>query len=210
VKPPRTDRPDGASFYPPREDTALLLPFARVPPGTDVLEIGTGSGVLALAAARSGGRVVATDLHRPALLRLRRLAAAESLPVTPVRTDLARGLGSFDRILANPPYLPTLPSERDPDPGHNLALDGGPDGLAVTRPLVRALPDHLRAGGHAYLVVSSLQDADRLARLRTGWAVHGRVDDVDERRFEGETLTVWRLARTARPPPWTRGASPRR
>ena len=192
----RTVPEDGRGVYPPREDTFLLLPFARVAPGVAVLEIGTGSGLLALEAARSGGRVVATDLNRAALTRLRRLATAESLPVTPVRTDLARGLGAFDRVLANPPYLPTRPEERDPDPAHNLALDGGPDGLRVTRRLVAELPVHLRPRGEAYLVVSSRQDPDGLARIRAVWSGHGRVDEAAERRLEGETLRVWRLARS--------------
>lgn len=196
----RTAKENGTAFYPPREDTFLLLPFARVGPGVAVLEIGTGSGLLALEAARSGGRVVATDLNRTALGRLRRLATAESLSVSPVRTDLARGLGAFDRVLANPPYLPTRPEERDPDRAHNLALDGGPDGLGVTRRLVADLPEHLRAGGEAYLLVSSVQDTDGLARLWTGWSRHGPADVVAERRLEGETLRVWRLTRSGTDP----------
>ena len=102
-------RAPDAPVYPPREDTRLLLPFAEVPRGTLLLEVGTGSGLVALAAARRGARVVATDLNPHALRRLRARAREEGVDLALVRTDLAHGLGRFDRILANPPYLPTRP-----------------------------------------------------------------------------------------------------
>src|SRR5271170_5113016 len=94
-----------AAVYPVREDTRLLLPFTLVAAGTAFLEIGTGTGYLALAAARRGARVVATDRNPHALRALSVTARAEHLDLVAVRTDLARGLGRFDRIVANPPYL---------------------------------------------------------------------------------------------------------
>jgi methylase of polypeptide subunit release factors len=125
-----------------------------------------------------------------------------------VRTDLARGLGRFDRIVANPPYLPTRPEERDPDRWQNLALDGGPDGCRVTGRLVEELERHLSPGGEAFVLVSSRQDPDALARIRSGWASHGGSVEVvaaewvrstgdllvcAHRELEGERLEVWRL-----------------
>jgi len=194
----RAGRPghsDGeAAVYPPREDTQLLLPFAEVPPNTLLLEVGAGTGLAALTAARRGARVVATDLNPHALRLLRRRARAERVDLELVRTDLARGLGRFDRLLANPPYLPTRPEERDRDRWHNLAVDGGPDGCRVTARLVEELDQHLTAGATAFVVVSSLQDADSLARIRTDWEARGGSTEVaDSRILEGERLDVWRL-----------------
>lgn len=181
-------------IYPPREDSFLLLPFAAVEAGTSLLEVGAGAGVAALAAARRGARVVATDLNLEALRRLRAVAHAEHLVLRVVRTDLAEGLGRFDRVLSNPPYLPTRPEDRDPDRWTNLALDGGPDGCRVLGRLLACLPDHLVSGGHAYVVGSSLQEGPGLAALEAEWQRRGGTQEVvAERLLEGERLVVWRF-----------------
>jgi len=185
---------EGLEVYPPREDSFLLLPFARVPPGTTVAEVGAGAGIASLAAARAGGRVVATDRNPMALRRLGSAARSQGLELAVVRTDLLRGLGRFDRVLANPPYLPTRPDERDLDRGTNLALDGGPDGCRVLARLLRELPDHLETGGTAFVVVSSVQDPTALGSILAGWnRAGGRHDVVASRALEGERLDVVRF-----------------
>jgi len=190
----RSYRDERQAVYPPREDTLLLLPFAQVAAGTRFLEVGTGAGWAALAAARCGARVVATDLNPHALRALREQARAQRLDVELVRTDLARGLGRFDRVIANPPYLPTRPEERDPDRWHNLALDGGPDGCRVTARLVGELDRHLAPAGEAFVLASSRQDPDGLERVRSGWIrAGGTVELASSRELEGERLEVWRL-----------------
>jgi release factor glutamine methyltransferase len=214
---PPADRTGRRSpVYPAREDTVLLAEAARQLGGRTVLELGSGAGDVALAAARAGARrVVATDLNAAALRELRRRARGEGLDVEGVRTDLARGLGRFDRILANPPYLPTRPCERDPDRWINLALDGGPDGCRVLARILATAPAHLTAGGSALVLVSSLQRRTRRRSLRERWrARQGPVRTVARRRLEGERLEIWELRlgrasraarRTVRPARGTRG-----
>lgn len=189
-----------SSVYPAREDTLLLVPFARAGPGRTVLDLGTGNGRLALEAARSGSRVVATDLNPHALRALRARAGPALGRLELVRTDLARGLGRFDRVLANPPYLPTSAGERDPDRWTNLALDGGPDGCRVLRRILRALPAHLRPRGAAYVLVSSVQRPGPLGRAVATWRARGgTVRRVARRDLEGEVLSVLRLGVRPRP-----------
>jgi len=187
------------SVYPARADTFLLLPFAEVSAGTSFLEVGTGGGLVALAAARRGARVVATDRNPHALRRLAAIATAERLDLRLVRTDLARGLGRFDRVVANPPYLPTRTEERDPDRWHNLALDGGPDGCTTTARLVAELGEHLAPGGSAFVLASTLQSAERMAMIWDTWTAQGgSVERCAVREFEGERLEVYRLRPGAR------------
>ena len=188
--------------YLPREDTYLLLPFAQVPAGTLLADVGTGAGLAALSAARHGARVVATDVNPAALRRVREAARAEHLDVEVLRTDLLRGLGRFDRILANPPYLPTRSKERDPDLGTKLALDGGRDGCRVFARLVQALPRHLRAAASAYIVVSTVQTPSRRASILARWVSGGGLYEVAAtRQLEGERLDVLRLWRSGPPVP---------
>jgi release factor glutamine methyltransferase len=187
----RTAERAAAGVYPEREDTLLLLPFARVRAGTTLAEVGAGAGRASLAAARCGARVVATDLNPTALRGLRAEARAEGLDVETVRTDLLSGLGRFARVLANPPYLPTRPEERDPDRWTNLALDGGRDGCRVLARLVDGLTGHLAPGASAFVVVSSLQDPRSRAAILARWEARGgRQEVVASRDLEGERLEV--------------------
>jgi release factor glutamine methyltransferase len=212
--------PPRSSVYPPREDTELLRPFATGPGGSWLLDLGTGNGALALFAARGGLRVVATDLNRSALTELAATARREGLPILAVRTHLADGVRPVDRLVSNPPYLPTPPGGEDPDPWTDVALNGGPDGCRVTARIVRRIPSQLCRGGRAYVLVSSLQSQARLDAMRAAFRSRGgRVRRVAERRLEGESLEVWELTpvlgvnrreprRTVRPHRGTDGRRP--
>src|ERR1700691_2538982 len=96
-------RESTSAVYPVREDTLLLLPFAAVDAGTSFLEVGAGAGTLALAAARRGARVTATDLNPHAVRRLAAIARREGLDLVDLARDLVNTVGRFERHLANPP-----------------------------------------------------------------------------------------------------------
>jgi release factor glutamine methyltransferase len=175
--------------YQPEDDTFLLLRAAlrEVRPTDRVLEVGTGSGRVAVGIAEMGARVVGTDINPHAVL------AARSCGVEAVRTDLAVGLaGPFDLIVFNPPYLPTAPDDRIDD-WLEYALDGGPDGRQVIERFVRDLGRVLAPYGRLLLLVSSLTDLDA---VREFLGSHGFISFVvDQERHEGETLYVLRVMR---------------
>ncbi|ELS58610.1 HemK2/MTQ2 family protein methyltransferase [Streptomyces viridochromogenes] len=157
--------------YAPQEDTDLLVgalldePLRR---GADVLDVGTGSGALAIEAARRGTRVTAVDVSWRAVCTARLNTWLARLPVrirhgnlfTPVRGQ------SFDLILANPPYVPAPDARRAPH-GAARSWDAGRDGRLVLDRICREAPALLRPGGVLLVVHSGLSCPGRtLASLR--------------------------------------------
>jgi release factor glutamine methyltransferase len=157
--------------YAPQEDTDLLagaLSEEPLAPGADVLDVGTGCGALALAAARRGTRVTAVDVSRRAVCATRWNALRAGLPVRVRRGNLFDPVDgrSFDLILTNPPYVPAPPGDGVPR-GTARAWDGGGDGRLVVDRICREAPALLRPGGVLLMVHSALSDPDRtLAQLR--------------------------------------------
>ena len=160
-------------------------------PGARVLDMGTGSGVCAVAAARLGCDVVAVDVN-PAAVRCARINAL--LHGLEHRIDAREGdlfapvAGQrFDVALFNPPYLRGTP--RRP-------LDRALWADDVVERYAAALPAHLAPGGHALLLLSSRGDeAVFLATFRArGFAVHA----VATHKMPGELLTIYKL--TPSPP----------
>lgn len=125
-----------------------------------VLEVGTGTGCIALSLAgeRPFVRVSATDVSPDAIALAGRNRDALGLdgPVGLFLTDLANGVpgaedAAFDVLVSNPPYIPSpLVEELPAEVGGfepRLALDGGPDGLDVFRRIVALAGTALKPGG---------------------------------------------------------------
>jgi len=143
---------DNEDVYQPAEDTYLLLrvALAEAGPGTLALEIGCGSGFISKELGAKVARLIATDVNPHAV----RAARARGIEV--IRADLFRGIkGKFDLILFNPPYLPTQPKERTGQ-WIDYALDGGESGRQTVDRFIEGLAWHLRPGGRALLLISSL------------------------------------------------------
>ena len=128
-------------------------PSARPP---RVLDLGTGSGCIALSIAHEHPRaeVVATDASEDALAVARANADALGLRVTFLHGDWLEALASderFDVIVSNPPYISPREADALPRDVHEFephsALFAGDDGLADLREIVDQAPRHLRAGG---------------------------------------------------------------
>ena len=158
----------------PRPDTEFVVVEAlaalkgRVDPR--VVDVGTGSGCIALAIAKHHptARLLAIDSSPVALAVAAANAKALGLAerVAFHRGDLLEPVaaeGPFDAIVANPPYIPTdviptlEPGVRDHEP--HAALDGGPDGLRVVARLIATSVGALKPGGHLILEIGSDQEA---------------------------------------------------
>jgi release factor glutamine methyltransferase len=158
----------------PRYDTETLVNEAltRMPRASSVLDIGTGSGCIAvvLAARLPAASVTAVDISAAALTVARRNAERNAVAVEFLQGSLLEPLSGrqFDLIVSNPPYIPSSeiatlqPEVRDFDP--RGALDGGLDGLEIYRRLIPSAVTALTGGGWLLLEVGAGQ-ADAVSRL---------------------------------------------
>lgn len=160
----------------PRPETEqlveLALEMAKEKPAATILDIGTGSGVIALTIALElpSATLHATDLSPDALALAAENAARHALTDRLVfhQADLfPPDDARFDLIIANLPYIPaeeiaSLSPEVRHDPAS--ALDGGADGLDLIRRLIETAPDRLAPGG-ALLLEIGLGQADAVNTL---------------------------------------------
>lgn len=174
----------------PRGDSEVLVEAALAarPAASRVLDCGTGSGALLLAvlANLSAATGIGIDRSQEALAVARGNAEATGLADRAEmrladwdRADWAAGLGQFDLILANPPYVEEAadlaPSVRDFEPA--AALYAGPEGLEAYRVLIPQLPELLAPEGVAVLEIGANQ-ADIVTEIaaKAGFFVELRRD----------------------------------
>ncbi len=162
----------------PRAETELLveLAAARVPKGGTAIDLGTGSGAIAvsLAHTRRDAKISAADVSEPALAIARRNAAAHGVSVHFLHSDwFASVKGLFDVVVSNPPYIaagdPHL-SLGDLRYEPRSALTDGANGMMHIGALIDGAPAHLQPGGWLLMEHGYDQSAATRALLqRAGW-----------------------------------------
>ncbi|MDR3292377.1 MAG: methyltransferase [Methanobrevibacter sp.] len=144
--------------YEPSDDSYLLSENLIIEKDDEVLDIGTGSGIIAISASTLAKSVIATDINYDALKLAEKnikLNKIENIRVCfgnlfqPVKNK------NFDLILFNPPYLPTDKNDILED-NLNYAFDGGIDGMKVINSFLNQVKNHLKCGGRVQMIHSSL------------------------------------------------------
>jgi release factor glutamine methyltransferase len=168
-------RVDGRVLVPrPETETVVEVALGLLTEPARVVDVGTGSGAIALALKRAwpACEVLAVDLSPDAAQVARANAERLGLAVAVLVGDLLQPVAErapLDLIASNPPYVPSgevaaLPAEVRCEP--HLALDGGADGLQVIERLIAAAPPLLAATGALVLEVGAGQAPAVAERLR--------------------------------------------
>jgi HemK-related putative methylase len=158
--------------------------------GKRVADVGTGTGILALAAARAGAaHVLAIDINPKAAQAAAENAAANGLEerVTAVCSDLFSGISSggvFEVILSNPPFFVGEPLDLA-----DRAWHAGP-GYRDIAPLFDQAHERLGPGGSMYVILSSHADPDLFDMMRRAGF---RAQVAAQRSLVIETLIVYEL-----------------
>jgi ribosomal protein L3 glutamine methyltransferase len=167
-----------------------LQPWVEDPDAvTDILDLCTGSGSLAVMAADAfpNAKVDAADISADALQVARRNVDEYHFEdrITLVKSDLFEALKNkrYDVILCNPPYvtdaaMAKLPKEYEHEP--KLALAGGADGMALVKNIVRQARGHLKRGGLLFVEVGDgRSDVERvLGDIPMTWLTTSAGDDM--------------------------------
>lgn len=178
----------------PRPDTesvveAVLERLDLREPPCRVLDLGTGSGAIAISVAeeRPGCEVYASDISEAALAGARENAERAGVSVGLCLADISSSLegltGTVDLLVSNPPYIPTdqirelAPEVQDWDP--RTALDGGADGLWFYRRIFSETPPLLAEGADVVLEVGDGQ-AEAVLEMgrRAGFTPLGTYPDL--------------------------------
>jgi release factor glutamine methyltransferase len=151
------------NVYEPAEDSFLFGENLDVANGAQVLDLGTGCGLLGILAAEKACGVVAVDLNPYAIRCAKENASLNNLgsKMTFIQTDLLTALNpkaTFDLILFNAPYLPASESEADSWIGRAWA--GGVNGRQVIDRFLSQAPFHLKSNGRILLMQSTLANAE--------------------------------------------------
>lgn len=180
-------RQESSSTYEPREDTFLMLGALadlRLQ-GLRVLDVGTGSGILAAYCASRGADVTASDTDIGTIEGLKSVAGRLGITIRLICSDLFSKIdGHFDVIVFNPPYLPSRKFE-------DRAVDGGKHGTYIINRFLNQIGQHLSENGFALLLTSSLNRPEQLEMSHPDLS----LEMVRQESLFFETLYVLRVTR---------------
>ncbi|MBS61206.1 MAG: protein-(glutamine-N5) methyltransferase, release factor-specific [Anaerolineaceae bacterium] len=173
----------------PRPETETIvehsISIAGKHPNSRIVDVGTGCGAIAIALALNlpDALLFASDISLDALslARTNSLRHAVHNRIEFVQADLLTGMGKFDVICANPPYLTTQEActlsvgKHEP----RLALDGGRNGLNIVRKLISTAGKHLNKGGSLLMEIGNSSDKIlKMAKYYFGSADCSMVPDL--------------------------------
>ncbi len=185
----------------PRPETEILVQEIlklKLPRNSKILDIGTGSGAIALALKKEKRflKVFANDISFPSLIKAKENSKKLNLKVLYFCDDLTKALkGKFDLIVSNPPYIPSkdlkkLPENVKKEP--KIALNGGREGLKVIYKILKFSKEHLKKNGYLALEIGENQCIKVLNfSKKLGYNIEKIVKDLSN--IERVVILKWSL-----------------
>lgn len=178
--------------YEPAEDTFLFAENLCVKKGEDVLDLGTGCGILGVLAARKANFVLAVDLNPHAIRCAKQNSVLNNANsnMAFVQTDLFSALNdrtAFDLVLFNAPYLPS--EDHEDTSWIKQAWAGGPNGRQVVDRFINQVSLHLKPEGRVLLMQSTLTGVKETLKKFGSQHILARVKAEKKLPFF-ETLTL--------------------
>ncbi len=145
--------------YYPREDSLLMAEcIESIKPEGKCLDMGTGSGFLAILMARLGAEVIAADIDENAVKAATKNAQLNGIRIKAALSDLFEHVeGTYDFISFNPPYIPV----------HNESWQwaGGETGRTVIEKFLSQAGKHLKKNGSALILISSITGEKEVLKM---------------------------------------------
>ena len=174
-------------IYAPLEDSYLLsVQVKKYSKNRAVLDLGTGSGILAKTANDSGAKsVLASDINPAALEELKK----SDNSIKTIKSNLfSKIIGKFDLIIFNPPYLP---EDKKEDKESAQTTTGGRNGDEIILRFLKKAPKHLNNNGIMLLLLSSLTPRARINRLMKKLSLKYRI--ITNKKFFFEELYILKI-----------------
>ena len=171
------------NVYHPSDDSYLLLSAIKIDGRKKALDMGCGSGIIALHMAKSGNDVVAADISKPAIKNTIFNAGLNNLKIDTIQSNLFKNIKEkYDIIVFNPPYLPTI--------NEDISWDGGIKGLNIIQPFLETAKKHLFKNGVIYIVISNLTD---MKKMIADNSAEYNFEVISYKRIFFECLYVYRI-----------------
>ena len=160
------------NVYYPREDSLLLAKIIENEnlKNKKTLDMGSGSGFLAILMAQQGAEVLATDINKEAVKTIKLNARNNNIDINVILSNLFKEIeGKFDFIVFNPPYLPEKTLHRDKQ------YYGGITGREVIHRFIENSEKHLKKEGKLFIVFSSITGEKEIEDLFESYGFASKI-----------------------------------
>ncbi|MCD6512631.1 MAG: methyltransferase [Thermoplasmata archaeon] len=173
--------------YEPAEDSYMMVETLKNVRGK-ALDMGTGTGIIAIHLALMGCDVTAVDINEMAIKNTIHNARINNVKLNAVKSDLFENVeGRYDIITFNPPYLPTQ--------NEDIAWDGGKGGIEVIDRFLSQATDYMKDNAAVYMIMSSLGEVEYILK-KYGNAYE--IEKINEKSFFFERISVYRFKKLNR------------